>query len=473
MDERFQHKTFLTLLDRFEQWLETEGGSYFDAEELSTLAEYYQQEGQMDKAWKAIDLALAIFPGATLPLAFKARYAIAYEDNIAKAARLVSQIADKSDLEYIYINGEVLIAQGHADLADETFLQHYEEGDDNYNLDIAEIYADYEVYDFAAQWINRVEDQQSNDYKELKARILVGQGKLKEGEQLFNELLDGNPYSAPYWNQLAATQMMANNIQDSITSSEFSIAINPNDSEAILNKANGLYNLGNYDEAAKYYEQYGRLCPDVETGPLFQGICLINQSRATMALPYLEEAARRAKSPRILVDVYQEMAFASSYIGQYTNALDYVDKAQALALDNQMDASVISDLTVLRGHIYLQEESLESALQEFKKAVYDSHSDPAIILKIAVSAYDCGYMEVAFNLLYDLLIDIDDNWTEGYGYLARCAHEIKREDIYQWALKRAAEKNPTEARYMLSDLYPEGTDPRDYPKTGKKMKAES
>lgn len=54
---------------------------------------------------------------------------------------------------------------------------------------------------------------------------------------------------------------MANNIQESITSSEFSIAINPDDEEAILNKANGLFFLGNVDEAMKYYKTVGYIAP--------------------------------------------------------------------------------------------------------------------------------------------------------------------------------------------------------------------
>ena len=68
-------------------------------------------------------------------------------------------------------------------------------------------------------------------------------GNYVESETILNELLDADPYFGPYWNQLAQSQFLRNDIQDSIISSEYSIAINPNDEEAVLNKANGLLHL--------------------------------------------------------------------------------------------------------------------------------------------------------------------------------------------------------------------------------------
>jgi tetratricopeptide (TPR) repeat protein len=71
---------------------------------------------------------------------------------------------------------------------------------------------------------------------------------------------------------------MHGNIRDSIQSSEFSIAINPDDAEAILNKANGLFSLGNYHDAREFYRRYAQLYPGEETGELYQGICCMNEN---------------------------------------------------------------------------------------------------------------------------------------------------------------------------------------------------
>lgn len=454
MDPYYNTQEFKELLNKFEQYLETQSYTYMDAEELTNLAEYYHINGQLDKGWKAIDLALNIFPGATLPLAFKARYALIYEEDIKKAKELAAQITDKTDLEYRFINGEIMIAEDKADKADKYFAE-YEDMSDDYKLDITNIFNDYGQYERASKWLKTVEDKETDDYKELYAQILVGKGMLEEGENLYNQLIDNNPYSSPYWNQLATTQMMRNHIQESITSSEFSIAINPNDSDAVLNKANGLFSLGNYKEAVKYYGQHARLCPDSETGPLFQGLCFINMIEIPKAVSCLEEAEQRAKTPKAFSEIYQELAYAHSSLGHVKKALSYIAKAKKTPCDpHQME--------VLRGHVYLQNNYMEKALKEFEKAITGSHADRNILMKIAVSGFDCGYQRAAYNILYKLLKTADDDWTDGYAYLARCSYELNKMSTYKWAVGKAVEKNPEEARYVLNDLYPDGTEPEDY-----------
>ncbi len=72
---------------------------------------------------------------------------------------------------------------------------------------------------------------------------------------------------------------------DAITSSEYAIAIDPNDPDAVSSKASGLFRLGNYEEALKYYKKYSELEPDDEFGLLHQGVCLVNMNRNEEALP--------------------------------------------------------------------------------------------------------------------------------------------------------------------------------------------
>ena len=123
------------------------------------------------------------------------------------------------------------------------------------------------------------EDYDLPDYKELKGRIALGQGNYKCSEHIFEELLDEDPYSNHFWNRLAAAQLMDEKINDSITSSEFAIAINPEDDEALLNKANGLFRLGRYEDALEYYRRFTKLCPEDQSGYVFQGNTLINLNK--------------------------------------------------------------------------------------------------------------------------------------------------------------------------------------------------
>ena len=60
-----------------------------------------------------------------------------------------------------------------------------------------------------------------------------------------------------------------------MSSSEFSLAINPDDTDAILNKSNGLFGLANFEESLKYSKRYTEICPDEYSGNMLQGMALI------------------------------------------------------------------------------------------------------------------------------------------------------------------------------------------------------
>jgi tetratricopeptide (TPR) repeat protein len=296
------------------------------------------------------------------------------------------------------------------------------------------------------------------DYKELQGRIALNKGNYKESEDIFNALLDEDPFSSPYWNRLASSQFMRNHINDSITSSEFSIAINPNDEEAILNKANGLFSLENYEEALIYYRRFTHLCPEEETGYLFQGITLLNLNRTQEALQKLKEAEEKAsKQSSNLLEIYQQLSFTLSHLGHLDEALSYIDKAEKL---NDAEKG---EMNVLRGHLLLEHERQKEAQIYFQKALSESKDSPSIILHIAISVYDCGYLKFSYKLFKELYYTEKGNdMLEGYSYFAMCCRDMKHYEEYLQVLKKACELNPSEAKNVLGEYFPREVEPSQY-----------
>lgn len=467
MDNYFQSKQFRELLQRYEKAAQTGDGGFFDADELSDLAEYYHHQGKDIITKQLLERAIYTFPGSTMPLVLMSRLALTNEFSDLEAPEYyLDQIIDKSDLEYFYAKVEIKIARKELEEANFMIEEKMEELDasdiDDFALDVALIFGDYDEFDYADHWLQLVSDTSLSDYKELKGRILVSKGLYQESEALFNELIDSDPYSAPYWNRLAMTQFMENKIHDSITSSEYSIAINPNDTEATLNKANGLYYLGNYEEAQKYYQRYGELDTTSETAELFQALCLLNMGCWEEALPHLEHAAEKAEkcqNVRGQHEVYMEMAFAYSHLGRMQESLQCLEKLFRL---KTVDAN---ELLVIKGHVYLENNHYTEAIECFKQALYDSQLNPFILFKMAVSVFDCGYLGMAKNVLQVLFNRTSDEWTDGYAYMARCCYELDEKEECRKYLAIAVEKNPDEASSMFADLYPEDATPADYLKT--------
>ena len=260
-EDYFNSEDFKELLDNYESARQVGEQPFLDADDLVDLADYYNYTGEGDKAVEAIDHALNLYPDATLPNVFKAREALT-EGDFKTAHHYADAIGDKDDPDYHYLTAEIMVAEGHIEKADR-YLRNIAKSVDedewqDFIKDCANLYVDYGVNDKAYQWMMRSKGDDSTDFKELMARTLFGLGKYKDSEQLFNELIDRNPYSVHYWNALASAQLMDEDYSNAITSSEYAIAIDPNDPDGLASKANGLFRLGNYEEALDYFQRYSK-----------------------------------------------------------------------------------------------------------------------------------------------------------------------------------------------------------------------
>lgn len=461
-EEYFQSDEFLELLDSYETAVEQDTTPFMDVDDLVDIADYYSWQGDPESADEAIDYALELYPSATLPNVFKARQALMDYD-FEDAHRWLEAIEDHDDPDYHYMYAEILIAEGHVDKADK-YLRDYgrtvepDEYED-FVRDCANLYIDYDKSEKAYEWMMRSRGDESDDFKELMARTLFGLGKYKDSERLFNELIDQHPYSKHYWNALASAQLMNEDYSNAITSSEYAIAIDPSDLNALSQKACGLFRLGNYEEALKYFKRYSELAPDDEFGLLHQGVCLVNINRNEEALPILRmaQAVAPQDSP-YLVQILQELAFCYGALHQVKQAMEQIDKTEALECDH-------IDMMVIRGHILLQNGKVDEAQEAFKQAIIKSKNAPGVMLRIIVSLYDNRYVQACYEMLlkfFEMVHEYYPDYQAGNAYMALCCYDLGRAKEFMKYLRLAVEKDSHEAQLVLACLFPEGTPVSDY-----------
>lgn len=435
---------------------------YLEPDDLTDIAEYYHILGNIDACKNTVDYAIKMFPGATMPLVFRSRVALLMEHDVALAEEYAEMIDDKADLEYLYLKAEIMIVDDRAEEA-ETFLRDaYNELEDDedkadFLIDVANLYADYELMEYAQQWLSLSEEYDSTDYKELQGRIAMGLGDYEESNRIYNELIDRNPYSFTYWNQLASSQLLHNEIMESIQSSEFALAINPDDEDATLNKANGLFNLGNFEEACKYYERFTKISPNSEVGEMFLGISLINLNRTEEGVEHLKKAESLADAfSEYLHDIYVELAYSLTALGKHEDAMEYIEKI------SQLDDCDPYETDVLKGNVHLQKGETAEAMKCFQHAVTASNGSPRVILRIGICIYDNGYYSLAYDVFHLLLDDASDEWKDGWSYLALCCMLLSRKDEFVYAVRKACQQNPVEAKMVLGEIFPENLSPDDY-----------
>jgi len=455
----FDSESFKKLLEQYEDSVKSGHPTYMDADDLADIADYYHYEGRLEDAAAAIELALQFNPDAIGPLLYKAREALSL-NNFRTARAYAERIRVIDNTEYLYLLGEILICEGKVEEADELFRKQFLElpPDEqmDYVYDVANLFAEYNDYNKSFEWMARSQGDDSDDFKELMARTLFGIGKYEDSSRLFNELLDHNPYSKVYWNALASAQFMSEDYGASIASSEYAIAIDPNDAESILTKANGLYHLENYEEALSYFEKYSEKNSADEFGYLHQGTCLINLGKFEEAISRLLIAEDIAlPDSQYLPEIYQELAFAYSELKQPETALYYIDKTENLDCDH-------IDMEVIRGHILVANKRLREAEIVFKNVILESGNAPKTMLRVMVSLYDNRYVSASYKLFKKFFNFVDDDWNEGYSYMALCCWDIKHYDEFIDYLKKAVEKNPKEAKMVLGHLFPTGMKVTEY-----------
>ena len=458
-DNYFKSDDFLALLKQYEKGEKTGNLTVLGSDEFADLAEYYHQNGQNEKALHLAMMGTDLYPGAIGPLVFRARYALCVENDPKKASSLAAQIEDKQDFDYFYIIAEIMIAKGKVLEADAFLNGKMDEIDDeeliDYIYDVAVLFADYDEAALAEKWLNRYEDKDDPEYLELLGRIFFGKGKYSEGEKIMNHLIDTDPFNSIYWNTLASAQFQFGMLQESIDSSEFSIAINPADDNAILTKANGLFALGNYKEALNFYRRYNKLRESDESHTLM-AICLMTQNQYKRALKHLEKALAMAP-PRShkLLEIYQELAFAENQLGHLDKALAYIDMTDALPCDHE-------EMLVLRGHLCLMAYKPEEAYEYFNQAIQQTQQPLKTLLHIAASAYDNGFTSLSFKMLKHLKDYPIDDSIDGYSYFAMYFFaQYDRPNFLEY-LRKAALLNPVEAKNICGELFPEDMSPHEY-----------
>ena len=257
---------FQELLHRYEKAREEDTPCFLEIDDIIDIAEYYHSIDAFDDAEAAADYCQKLYPDDDSAVLFKARMALIDYGDYKKAEELYDALPEKNDsIELAYVYGEILVCKNRVEEAENYLREKYEKelrrfdeyqtrkGDsvdsyddeeeedeyedlrdslDHFPLDIAMMYCDHGLPDYAERWLDLSSEEVDGmefEYWETWGRIYHMQERFKEAIVAWNKALDIDAYSFSVWIHLCDAQYQEGLIDDAIQSAEFAQAISVDD----------------------------------------------------------------------------------------------------------------------------------------------------------------------------------------------------------------------------------------------------
>ena len=447
----FDKPEFRSQLARYEEMLMSDHTSYFEATELTDIAEYYAMQGDSEKAEAALDYALRLHPENIDALIFKSRARL-INGHLAEARHILDSITDQRDREVMFLRAEVLLAS-HQHTQAEALLRSLieEEGyEANAYADIIDLLVDNNQHDMASLWIEEA-IQRHPDHQTLTesaAYSHVLQERFDEAVVLYNRLLDIDPYSTFYWEELGKIYFRREEFDKAIEAFEFVIAINGDECYyALYAAANCYFNIGNYERAEEYYHTIHERYPET-VDPLFHmGMCRVNRGDDDGALDYFTQALTTIpEGSEEQAQIYSQMSLIFSRKGQHAKAVTYTDEALKICPNN-------TELIIMKGHELLCQGSYEESTALFLEALtHESGNVERSLFLIAVSMLENGHCEMSHYMLRLLKDNPAIEPEILYPYLCFCEWTLRKDDFRE-TLSEALAQCP-ERTYEIFSLTP-------------------
>lgn len=263
----FEQPEFKDTLARYEAMTTRGERAYFDPEQLTDIAEYYATRNREKEAEQVIDYALAMHPGSTDPMVFRARTYMLRGD-LDMAYQVANSIPDQADREVTFLYAELMLNEDR--LADAQALLvgrllENEASQKEYALtvqDIVELYLDYsyvhEAASLAQATLEKAEQEQWKPHTLMIARSLAAEcfrsaGQFEKAVTELNCMLDEVPFDVNNWLNLGNVYNQMERFNEAIDALDYALAIDPKCLDALFAKGHSFALLGNEEKALHLY----------------------------------------------------------------------------------------------------------------------------------------------------------------------------------------------------------------------------
>ena len=463
MDNYEESVEFQELLKDYQQSRRQGRNTYFDSDAFIDLAEYYMTHNPMEEAFEVIEDGLAFHPNEEALLSLKANVLITLS-RFDEAETILEHLDPEEDHDVYYFHAQLACGKERDyEKAKKLFkkwlkiemrecedMPNQEEGATRKReafmhviMSVSDLTEKKHVAEMLTLWVDSYIKQcvpvPGDDIDLDIARVCNEHHMYKKEIELYTHILDSNPYLPQGWTYLASLQMLTMDVEGALNSVDFALAIDPDDSQALLVKGQCFASLGNYDEAVKAFQKYINLSGD-DYYCIMQASCMMQsgkkeeayrllKEKQSIVIPCITDRGMRSDMWSFISDIYREG-------GYFADAMRSVNNALRIMPDNPAHM-------VQKGNILLSKGDVARAVGMYISAAAKDDNPIAVMVYAASELMGRQYMMAALMFLKLVTHETDNpEHVKAYPYIAYCYYVLGLEKRFAENLEIACRYTP-------------------------------
>ena len=426
---------------RYEEMLEHEESVYFDSEEYGMIIDYYTQRDEVEKARRALNMAILQHPlDNSLKIKNARQYLLENNPQEAFAILKTTEHEDPEDPDYFLTLGSCLAALGKSQKAIDTYLNALPFFDEDekcelYNA-IAYEYQNLGQCDMALQFYMKalpIAEDVNQLYHEIRSCFFHA-GKQEDCIAFFKNRVEKNPQDHFAWSAIGDCHRMMFRYEDAIDPYEYSLAIDPTDLWTNMHLGNIYYDLGRYKEAIDTLQEALHNNVDSSTIRISLGDCYYRLGDLDSALLHFNKAVERnpiaaegwagigyvlsdrgesQKAIKYFKKAYETMPYEHDYLysiaSEYRKLNDF-GNAMAYLMKIQEDSPQDPDSYYYIAELYGEQDRVDEAIATLRQGLQNTENDPMLLYLLSYAYLIKGDRVKGLSTL-DMALEAD---FEGY-----------------------------------------------------------
>ena len=347
------------LRKRYEKYLEEGTHGYFEPDELVLISESYEQDMSYRKALKAVLYGLELYPTSEMLLLRKA-ICLLMLGRVEDASQALSAVTEHN-LEYYFTCAELNLVRQDNEATLHDFLDIIRSSECTIEdcIDVLDMCADYDKVELLPLITPVVEsrfDDVSAYWREV-AILYEEKDNNTIAAELYNKVLDVNPYSVDDWFSLAKLYARTKDYTQALEACDFALAIAPNDESIIAFKGYCYYDNNQFNDAVEQFKLFLQCTSDKAVAYELIAEASGRMEKHEEAIEYLLKAVALNDRNH---DLYYQLAINHYYMGHIDDAVYYLRKA--VACDDSDD-----EAHMLLGELLLQKQEYEESYKHLSR----------------------------------------------------------------------------------------------------------